>query len=98
MVAVADFLVVGAVIATILFAFVVLPELLERRGVPWSSPRTRLVVWAVFLGILLVPAALTGFLFALTVGDGVLLAAALVVAVLYDFFRLNPDRIPWRRR
>ena len=97
---VADPIVVGAlVVISIIFPFLVIPELLERAGYNPKSGRARAVVWLSFFALVLIPAAVTGFLFSVSsVGDWVLLVVFALVAVLYDYYRLNPERIPWRRR
>ncbi len=92
-------LVVPGVIGTILVAFVIVPEILERRGYNPRSARSRAIVWLTFLAIVLTPAAATGFLFSVTnLVDWLIFAAAISVAVLYDYYRLNPSRIPWQIR
>src|SRR5438445_12170916 len=84
--------------AAILLAVVVVPEIFERLG---HNPRrafVRGVVWTLFLAIVLVPAAATGFLFSVAnVVDWVLFILALAVAILYDYYRLNPTKVPWAR-
>jgi len=90
--------IVAATFAAILVPFVVVPEVFERLG---HNPRrafVRGVVWALFLAIVLIPAAATGFLFSVTnLVDWILFVLALVVAILYDYYRLNPTKIPWAR-
>ncbi|SRR6266571_5273677 len=92
----------GIVIATvvaIVVPFVVLPEILERKG--GYNPRSgfvRAVVWASFLAIVLVPAIASGFLPSVTnPADWLIFLIAMAVAVLYDYYRLNPDKVPWVR-
>ncbi len=91
--------IVVATVVAIVVPFVVVPEILERKG--GYNPRSgfvRGVVWASFLAIVLVPAIASGFL--LSVGnpaDWLIFLVAMAVAVLYDFYRLNPDKIPWAR-
>lgn len=88
----------GAVIATILFSFVVVPEILERRGYNPRSARVRAIVWLSFLAIVFLPAAITGFLLSVAnPADWLYLIVALTVAILYDYYRLNPSQIPWFR-
>ncbi len=90
-----DWRVIGAVIASILFSFVVVPEILERRGYDPRSARVRAIVWLSFLTIVLLPAAITGFLLSVAnPADWLILIVALTVAILYDYYRLNPSRIP----
>jgi uncharacterized BrkB/YihY/UPF0761 family membrane protein len=80
-----------AVFAAILFAFVVVPEILERRGHDRRSRFVRFSVWTIFLAIVLVPAALSGFLFTVTNPvDWLLLVGALAVAILWESYRLRP--------
>jgi hypothetical protein len=90
--------IVAATFAAILVPFVVVPEIFERLG---HNPRrafVRGVVWALFLAIVLIPAAATGFLFSVTnLVDWILFVLGLVVAILYDYYRLNPTKIPWAR-
>ena len=89
--------IVIATVAAIVVPFVVIPEILERKG--GYSPRSgfvRAVVWASFLAIILVPAIASGFLFSVTnLVDWLLFLVAMAVAVLYDYFRLNPEKVPW---
>ncbi len=94
-----EWAVFAAVTGTILVSFVVVPEIVERLGYNPRSARARLLVWVSFLGGLLVPAALTGFLSAIPPFDWLLgVMVPLTVAILYDYYRLNPDRLPWARR
>ncbi len=80
-----------AIFGAILFAFVVVPEIMERRGYDPKSIIVRFCVWATFLGIVLIPAALSGFLFSVTnLADWLLLAGALAVAILWEHYRLHP--------
>ena len=92
--------IVIATVAAIVVPFVVIPELLERKG--GYNPRgafVRGVVWASFFAIILVPAIASGFLFSVTnLVDWILFLVAVAVAVLYDYYRLNPDKVPWVRR
>lgn len=86
-----DLLVVASTFAAIVFAFVVVPELLERRGRDPKSPFVRFWVWTAFLATVLIPAALSGFLFTVTnLGDWLILALALSVAILWEYYRLRP--------
>jgi hypothetical protein len=88
----------GAICLAILMPFVVIPEVLERRG---YSPRSRFVrgiVWASFLLIVFVPAIASGFVFSVSnIADWLLFVVAMAVAILYDYYRLNPDKVPWAR-
>jgi hypothetical protein len=87
-----------AICFAILVPFVVIPEVLERRG---YEPRSRLVrgiVWASFLLIVFVPAIASGFVFSVSnIADWLLFVVAMAVAILYDYYRLNPDKVPWAR-
>ena len=88
----------AAVCAAILGPFVVLPEILERKGLDPRSARVRGLVWITFLLIVFVPATLSGY--TLTVGnpaDWTIFAVAMAVAILYDYYRLNPQKVPWAR-
>lgn len=67
---------------------------MERFGYDSRSLGVRPVIWAAFLGLVFVPAAATGFLFGLTGGEVLLLSAALLVAAVYDCYRLRPARWP----
>jgi hypothetical protein len=91
-------LMVGLTFAAILVPFVVIPEILERKG---YDPRSRLVrgiVWASFLAIVFLPAVGSGFIFSVTnVVDWLIFLVAMTVAILYDFYRLNPGRSPFAR-
>lgn len=91
-------IVFGAICFAILVPFVVIPEVLERRG---YEPRSRLVrgiVWASFLLIVFVPAIASGFVFSVSnIADWLLFVVAMAVAILYDYYRLNPDKVPWAR-
>jgi hypothetical protein len=82
----------------ILVPFVVLPEILERKG---YNPRSRFVrglVWASFLLIVFVPAVASGFVFTVeNPADWAIFGVAMVVAILYDYYRLNPGKVPWTR-
>lgn len=92
------FAVVAATSLAIIVPFLVLPHILERRG---YDPRTRFVraiVWTAFLAIVVVPGMISGFLFTVrNVADWAILAVALTVAILYDYYRLNPGKVPWAR-
>lgn len=90
--------IVAATFAAILIPFLVIPEIFERTGHDPRSGFVRAIVWASFLAIVLIPAAATGFLASVTNPvDWLLLVLALVVAVLYDYYRLNPTKFPWSR-
>ena len=85
----------GAIAVAIVVPFVVVPEILERRGYNPRSGFVRAIAWATFLAIVLVPAASSGFL--ISVGnpaDWVIFLVAMIVAILYDYYRLNPDKVP----
>jgi len=86
-------LIVAATAAALLIPFVVVPEILERKG---HDPRSRFVrglVWASFLAIILVPAAGSGFLFSVrNPVDWGIFGIAMLVAILFDYYRLNPKK------
>ncbi len=87
----------AAVVLTIVFSFVGVPEILERRGYNPRSARVRAAVWLTFLAIVLIPAAASGYLFTVTnVADWAIFLVAMTVAILYEYYRLNPARVPWR--
>lgn len=88
----------GAIIAAIIVPFVVVPEILERYGYNPRSRFVRAVVWISFLGIVLVPATASGFLSSVgNPADWTIFVLAVLVAILYDYYRLNPDKVPWAR-
>jgi len=91
-------LVVGATSAAIVIPFLIVPEVLERRGYDPRSRLVRALVWASFLAIVLIPAAASGLLLSVTNPvDWLIFGAAMIVAVLYDYYRLNPSKVPWGR-
>ncbi len=91
--------VIGATVAAVLVPFLVVPEVLERFGYNPRSALVRAIVWASFLAILFIPAAATGFVFSVTnVADWLLFLGALLVAVVWDYYRLNPDKVLWTRK
>ncbi len=91
-------LVVGATSAAILVPFLVVPEILERRGYDPRHRFVRALVWASFLAIILVPAAASGLLISVTNPvDWLIFGLAMIVAILYDYYRLNPGKVPWAR-
>ncbi len=88
----------GAISAAILLPFLVVPEILERRGYDSRSGFVRALVWASFLAIVLIPAAAGGFLLSVTnPADWSIFIVAMVVAILYDYYRLNRSKVPWAR-
>jgi hypothetical protein len=90
--------IVAATFAAVLIPFVVVPEILERFGYSPRRAFVRGIVWVSFLAVVLIPAAMTGFLFSVTnPADWGLFVLALVVAMLYDYYRLNPTKLPWVR-
>jgi len=94
----AGLLLFGAIAVAIVVPFVIIPEILERRGYNPRSRFVRAAVWVTFLAIVLVPAASSGFL--ISVGnpvDWLIFLGAMIVAILYDYYRLNPDKVPWIR-
>ena len=91
-----NLLVIAAVFIAIIVPFVIVPEIAERTGRNPRSARVRLAVWVTFLLILFVPAiALApGFLGGASWADWLVFGGAMAVAILYDYYRLNPDRHP----
>ncbi len=90
-----DLLVVVLIFIAILFPFVVIPEILERAGYDPKGRFVRLVVWACFLMLVLVPAALSGFLFSVTSPvDWLILVCAIALAMLWEYYRLHPGEFP----
>ncbi len=88
-----ELLVVVATFGAIIVAFVLVPEVLERRGYDPRSRFVRGVVWATFLFIVLVPAAFSGFLFSVTHPvEWLILFFGLSVAILWEYYRLNPAK------
>jgi len=91
-------LVVGASFAAILVPVLVVPEILERRGCDPRSRFVRALVWTAFLAIVLVPAAASGLLMSVTNPvDWLIFGVGMIVAILYDYYRLNPSKVPWAR-
>jgi small-conductance mechanosensitive channel len=90
-----EFLLIALVFVAILAPFVVVPELLERWGYDPKSRFVRMIVWATFLILVLVPAALSGFLATVTSpGDWLILAGAVLLAVFWEYYRLHPGQFP----
>lgn len=90
-----DFLVIGLVFVAILFPFVVVPEIMERWGYDPKGRFVRLLVWSSFLILVLLPAAFSGFLSTVTSPvDWLILAGAIVVAVIWEYYRLHPGSFP----
>ncbi|MGI0149134.1 MAG: hypothetical protein ACREDF_06350 [Thermoplasmata archaeon] len=90
--------VIVATCVAVLGPFLVIPEVLERKGYNPRSRFVRGIVWASFLAILFVPAAASGFAFSVrNVADWLIFVVAMTVAILYDYYRLNPDKVPWGR-
>lgn len=90
--------IIAATLAAIFVPFLVIPEVLERYGCNPRSAFVRGIVWASFLAILFIPAAATGFVFSVTNPvDWLLFLGFLVVAIVWDYYRLNPEKIPWTR-
>src|SRR5207245_11758870 len=88
-------IIVAATIVAVLVPFLVVPELLERRGYNPRSAFVRGIVWASFLAIVLVPAAAVGYLFSITNPVEWLLALGfLTIALLWDYSRINPETAP----
>jgi hypothetical protein len=90
-----DLLVVALIFVAILFPFVVVPEIMERAGYDPGGRFVRILVWACFLILVLVPAALSGFLATITSPiDWLILVFALVFAALWEYHRLHPRAFP----
>lgn len=90
-----DLLLIALVFVAILFPFVVVPEILERWGYDPKSRFVRLIVWATFLLLVLIPAALSGFLNTVTSPvDWMILAGAILLAGFWEYYRLHPGRFP----
>src|SRR3989442_2962359 len=88
----------GAIAVAIVVPFVIIAEILERRGHNPRSALVRAIAWVTFLAIVLVPAAFSGFLISVTnPADWLLFLVAMLVAILYDYYRLNPEKVPWLR-
>src|SRR5207245_10390363 len=90
----ATLLLFGAIAVAIVVPFVVVPEILERRGYNPRSGFVRASAWVTFLAIVLVPAPSSGFvLWVRHPAAWVLFLVALLVAILYVCCRLPPDRL-----
>jgi len=90
--------IITATIVAIIVPFLVVPELLERIGYNPRSALVRGIVWASFLAIVLVPAAAVGYVSSITNPVEWLLAVGfLTIAILWDYYRLNPEKVPWLR-
>ncbi len=90
-----ELLLVALVFVAIIFPFLVVPEVLERWGYDPKSRFVRALVWATFLTLVLVPAALSGFLATVTSpGDWLILTGAILLAVFWEYYRLHPGRFP----
>lgn len=88
-----DFLVIALVFVAVLFPFVAIPEILERWGYDSKGRFVRIIVWACFLLLVLIPAAFSGFLATVTSpGDWLILGAAIAVAMLWEYHRLHPGK------
>lgn len=90
-----EILLVVLVFVAILFPFLVVPEIFERWGYDPKSRFVRGIVWATFLILVLVPATLSGFLATVTSPvDWLILAGAIVVAMIWEYYRLHPGTFP----
>src|SRR2546428_13541992 len=91
----ATLLLFGAIAVAIVVPFVVIPEILPRRGYNPRSGFVRAIAWATLLAIVLVPAASSGFL--ISAGNpaawGTFLVA-MIVAILSAYYRLKPTKSP----
>src|SRR5437870_2456217 len=71
-----------------------LDEFAARPAYPFEAS----IAWATFLAVVLVPAASSGFLGSVgNPADWVIFLVAMLVAILYDYYRLNPEKVPWLR-
>lgn len=90
-----DFLLIALVFVAILVPFVGVPEVLERVGYDPKSRFVRIVVWSCFLILILLPAALSGFLSTVTSPvDWLILFFAIAFAMLWEYHRLHPGEFP----
>jgi len=90
--------IIAATIVAVIVPFLVVPELLERSGYNPRSAFVRGIVWASFLIIVLVPAAAVGYVFSITNPVEWLLGLGfLAIVILWDYYRLNPEKVPWLR-
>ncbi len=88
--------VIASVVVAVIVPFLVVPEVLERCGYNPRSAFVRGIVWASFLAIVFLPAVATGYVFSITNPmDWLIGVSALLVAVLWDYYRLNPEKRPW---
>lgn len=91
----ANFLLLVLIAVAILFPFLIVPEILERWGYDPKGRFVRVIVWATFLLLVLIPAAASGFLATVTSpGDWLILAGAILFAVFWEYYRLHPGRFP----
>ncbi len=85
-----DLLIVALVFVAVLFPFLVVQEALERWGYDRRSFFVRIVVWSTFLILVLLPAALSGYLGSIgPIGWG-LLFLVIVFAMAWEYHRLHP--------
>jgi len=90
-----DLLVIALVFVAILFPFLVIPEIMERWGYDPKGRFVRIIVWTTFLLLVLIPAALSGFLGSVTnPGDWLILIGAIALAMLWEYYRLHPGEFP----
>jgi len=90
--------IIAATIVAIIVPFLLVPELLERLGYNPRSAFVRGIVWVSFLAIVLVPAAAVGYVSSITNPLEWLLGLGfLTIAILWDYYRLNPEKVPWLR-
>lgn len=90
--------IIAATGVAVVVPFLIIPEILERLGYNPRSAFVRGIVWASFLAIVSIPAAATGYLFSVTNPvDWLLFLGFVGVAVLWDYYRLNPEKVPWLR-
>src|SRR5438046_10392571 len=76
-------IVFAAMAIAVIMPFVVVPEILERKGFNPKSGSVRSLVWVSFLLIVFVPAVASGFLFSVrTLADWANLGVGLMLAIL----------------
>ncbi len=90
-----ELLLISLVFVAIIFPFLVVPEIMERWGFDPKGRFVRALVWTTFLVLVLLPAALSGFLATVTSpGDWFILAAAVLFAGFWEYYRLHMGRFP----
>ncbi len=88
-------LVIALVFVAIIFPFVLVPEILERWGYDPKARFVRAIVWTTFLLLVLIPAAVSGYLATVTSPvDWFILVGVIVVAMAWEYYRLHPGEFP----